>query len=125
MGLVLFRGRALIGAHDAADERMAHDVAIGEARDVDALDAIDHGATVRAETIDGPVDVKIPKGANTGTTMRLRGKGVADQKSGTRGDHLIELRVALPEAADADLARLVAEWEEQHPYNPRIKGGHS
>jgi DnaJ-class molecular chaperone len=87
-----------------------------------------NGGTARAETIDGAVDVKIPKGSNSGTTMRLRGKGVADPKSGTRGDHLLELRVTLPDAPDADLASLVAEWEQKHPYDPRAhdqrtKGG--
>jgi DnaJ-class molecular chaperone len=87
-----------------------------------------NGATVRAETIDGAVDVKIPKGANSGTTMRLRGKGVTDPKSGTRGDHLLELRVTLPDPADPELAAFVAEWEQKHPYDPRAhdqrtKGG--
>jgi DnaJ-class molecular chaperone len=82
-----------------------------------------NGATVRAETIDGAVDVKIPKGANSGTTMRLRGKGVADQKGGTRGDHMLELRVTLPDTADPELAAYVTDWEQKHPYDPRSKGG--
>jgi DnaJ-class molecular chaperone len=81
------------------------------------------GGKVRAETIDGAVDVRIPKGANTGTKLRLRGKGVADAKGGTRGDHHLELRVVLPERPDPDLERLVAEWEGAHPYDPRTKGG--
>jgi DnaJ-class molecular chaperone len=82
-----------------------------------------NGGTVRAETIDGAVDVKIPKGSNSGTMMRLRGKGVADQKTGTRGDHMLELRVTLPETADPDLAAYIADWEQKHPYDPRNKGG--
>jgi DnaJ-class molecular chaperone len=82
-----------------------------------------NGGTVRAETIDGAVDVKIPKGANSGTTMRLRGKGVADQKGGTRGDHMLELRVTLPDTADPELAAYVTDWEQKHPYDPRSKGG--
>ena len=36
-----------------------------------------NGASVRVETVDGPVDVKVPKGANEGTKLRLRGKGVS------------------------------------------------
>lgn len=83
-----------------------------------------NGATVRAETIDGAVDVKIPKGSNSGTTMRLRGKGVQEQKGGARGDHLLELRVMLPETTDPELAKLAADWEAAHPYDPRTKGGH-
>jgi DnaJ-class molecular chaperone len=81
------------------------------------------GGTVRAETVDGAVDVKIPKGANSGTMLRLRGKGAPDQTSGARGDHRLELRVVLPDKADPELERFVADWEEKHPYDPRAKGG--
>jgi DnaJ-class molecular chaperone len=77
------------------------------------------GASVRAETISGPVDLKVPKGANSGTTLRLKGKGVPDGKTGQHGDHLIELRIMLPAAPDAELEKLVTEWETQHPYDPR------
>ncbi|HKZ97311.1 MAG TPA: J domain-containing protein [Hyphomicrobiaceae bacterium] len=80
------------------------------------------GAAVRAETIAGPVDVKIPKGANSGTTLRLKGKGVKHEGRGAPGDHLLELRIVLPDKRDPELERLVAEWEAKHPYNPRLKG---
>ena len=83
------------------------------------------GGTARAETIAGPVDVKIPKGANSGTKMRLRGKGVPDGKSGARGDHYVELRVMMPDKPDEALERSVTEWEREHPYDPRAKGGRS
>src|SRR4029079_5176566 len=36
-----------------------------------------NGATVRVETVDGPVEVRVPKGAREGTKLRLRGKGVS------------------------------------------------
>lgn len=80
------------------------------------------GGSVRVETVTGPVDLKVPKGSNTGRVMRLRGKGAPDAQ-GQRGDHLVELRVMLPETPDADLERLVAEWEKAHPYDPRRRTG--
>jgi len=80
------------------------------------------GGTVRTETISGPLDVKVPKGSNTGRVLRLRGKGVASHGGAHRGDHLIELRVMLPEAADAELERAISEWEDRHPYDPRKSG---
>jgi len=43
------------------------------------------GAKIEAPTIDGPVHVKVPEHANSGTTLRLRGKGIKS-KDGTRGD---------------------------------------
>lgn len=80
------------------------------------------GASVRVETVTGPVDLKVPKGSNTGRVMRLRGKGAPDSQ-GQRGDHLVELRVMLPDPPDADLERLVSEWERAHPYDPRRRTG--
>jgi DnaJ-class molecular chaperone len=85
-----------------------------------------NGASVRAETIDGPVDVKIPKRSKTGTTLRLKGKGIAKGKAGDRGDQKIELRVVPPSDGDDELAAFMAAWEAKHPQNPRkFTGGRS
>jgi DnaJ-class molecular chaperone len=82
-----------------------------------------NGGTARARTVDGSVNVKIPKGANSGTILRLRGKGVPASGSRAAGDHLIELRIAAPPKPDDDLARTIAEWEAKHPYDPRTTSG--
>lgn len=81
------------------------------------------GGSVRVETITGPVDVKIPKGSNSGRVLRLRGKGVPDPRSTQSGDHFVELRVVLPDKPDAELERLISEWEAKHPYDPRQSTG--
>ena len=77
------------------------------------------GAKVRAETISGAVNVTVPKNANTGHTLRLRGKGVMNRSTGKRGDHLIELRIKLPPEPDEELRQLIADWEARRPYHPR------
>src|SRR5262249_55969228 len=79
-------------------------------------------ASVDVETVDGPVDVKVPKGAKEGTKLRLRGKGVPRDKAGGRGDQLVEIHIVSPEGADEALAQFMAEWEKTHPQNPRRKG---
>lgn len=81
-----------------------------------------NGASVRVETVDGPVDVKVPKGAREGTKLRLRGKGVPRGKAGERGDQLVEIHIVPPEGADEALAQFMAQWEKTHPQNPRRKG---
>jgi DnaJ-class molecular chaperone len=81
-----------------------------------------NGARVRVATVDGAVEVKVPKGATDGTTLRLRGKGVPRGKSGGRGDQLVEVQIVPPEGADDALAEFMAEWEKTHPQNPRKKG---
>jgi DnaJ-class molecular chaperone len=81
------------------------------------------GGSVRVYTVAGPVNLRIPKGSNSGTVLRLRGKGVPGPHASERGDHLVELRIMLPERPDTELERLVSEWEARHPYNPRTSSG--
>jgi len=75
------------------------------------------GAKVRAPTIDGPVDVRVPPGSSTGTLLRLRGKGFAGAK-GRRGDQLIRLMVALPPSDEA-LKAFLETWSPPEGYDPR------
>ena len=77
------------------------------------------GGKIRVQTISGAVNVTVPENANTGDTLRLRGKGVMNRSTGKRGDHLIELHLKLPEQPDEELRKLIADWEAKHPYNPR------
>ena len=69
------------------------------------------GAKIMAPTIDGPVSLTVPKGSNTGTMLRLKGRGVVDRREGTRGDQYVKLKVVLPERPDAALERFVAGWD--------------
>ncbi len=73
-----------------------------------------NGGKVRVPTITGAVDLTIPKGANTGKVLRLKGKGVAG-----KGDQLVRLKVVLPDAASPELAETVRQAEQRRPYNPR------
>jgi DnaJ-class molecular chaperone len=77
------------------------------------------GARVEVPTIDGPVTMTVPKGSNTGTVLRLRGRGIVDQKSGQRGDQYVRLQVVLPTTPDPELEDLVRRWAETHAYDPR------
>ncbi len=79
------------------------------------------GATVAVPTVDGRVSLKIPKGSNSGTTLRLKGRGIVDPKSGQRGDQLMRLQVVLPEQPDAELEALVRKWSADRPYEVRGK----
>jgi DnaJ-class molecular chaperone len=81
-----------------------------------------NGASVRVDTVDGPVDLRVPKGVKEGAKLRLRGKGVPHGKDGARGDQFVTLHIVPPEGADDALAEFMAEWEKTHPQNPRGKG---
>jgi curved DNA-binding protein len=53
------------------------------------------GGKVDVLTLDGRVELTIPKHSQTGRVMRLRGQGWP-KRDGTRGDQLVELRVIVP-----------------------------
>jgi DnaJ-class molecular chaperone len=71
------------------------------------------GGKITVPTIDGDVAMTIPKGANTGTTLRLKGRGIVDRKSKQRGDQYVKLKVVLPEGDDPDLERFVEGWSKR------------
>jgi DnaJ-class molecular chaperone len=81
------------------------------------------GAKITVPTIHGPVSVKVPRGANTGSLLRLKGKGLAANSGHTLGDQYVKLRVVLPEPPDAELTQFLERWTERHPYDVRGKLG--
>ena len=83
------------------------------------------GAKITVPTIHGPVSVKVPRGANTGSLLRLRGKGLAASSGNTLGDQYVKLRVVLPEPPDPELTQFLERWSERHPYDVRSKLGAS
>jgi DnaJ-class molecular chaperone len=80
------------------------------------------GGKVEAPTLEGHVELTIPKHSNGGRTLRLRGKGLPAAGGRPAGDLLVSLRVVLPDGADADLERLAERLREQEPYDPRKAG---
>lgn len=76
------------------------------------------GGQVRVPTPTGAVTMSVPKGSNTGTTLRLKGKG-APRRGGGAGDELVRLKVVLPRPADPELEKFVAGWEAGKAWNPR------
>lgn len=79
------------------------------------------GAKVSVPTIDGPVQLSVPKGANTGRKLRLKNRGI--KREGGRGDQYVSLRVMLPETVDPKLAELVERWGREYGEEARRKAG--
>lgn len=76
------------------------------------------GARVKVPTPTGAVMVTVPKGSNTGTTLRLKGKGLA-RKGGGHGDELVKLKVMLPAEPDPELESFLSSWTPKSSYDPR------
>jgi DnaJ-class molecular chaperone len=83
------------------------------------------GAQVSVPTIDGTVTMSVPEGSNSGSTLRLRGKGIVDTRTGKRGDQYVHLKVVLPKTSDPALKELLHRWQADHPYDPREGWGGS
>jgi DnaJ-class molecular chaperone len=73
------------------------------------------GGKVRVPTPTGPVTMTLPKWSNTGTVLRLKGKGVP--RIDGKGDEFVTLKVMLPEKPDPELETFVAKWHGA--YSPR------
>jgi DnaJ-class molecular chaperone len=83
-----------------------------------SLDEAVLGAKVEVPTVSGRVSMTVPKGASSGTVLRLRGKGVKPD-TGPAGDQRVILKVVLPSRIDPELESFMAEWRERHKYDPR------
>jgi len=73
------------------------------------------GGQITVPTIDGLVAMKVPKGSNTGTQLRLKGKGIADPKTGQRGDQYVRFVVVLPKQMDTDLEQAIERSAKSPP----------
>lgn len=76
------------------------------------------GGKVQAPTPDGLVTLTIPKAANAGQLLRLKGRGMPDSR-GRRGDLLARLVITLPERPDSQLEKFAAAWRKERPYTPK------
>ena len=71
------------------------------------------GQKIQVPTIHGPVTMTVPKGSNSGVTLRLKGKGIKG------GDQYAKLKIIMPEIIDPDLEDAIKKWSESNAYNPR------
>jgi molecular chaperone DnaJ len=77
------------------------------------------GTKIEVPTLDGSTMLKIPPSTSSGQKMRLKGKGLTNPKTKSRGDMMIEIKIVPPPTKDIEVRRLLKEIEEKAPYNPR------
>jgi DnaJ-class molecular chaperone len=74
------------------------------------------GGKVPVPALSGTVNLSVPVGSNTGTVLRLKGKGVPGAHP---GDLYVRLAVSLPDKPDEALKNFAENWPAQ--YDPRAK----
>lgn len=80
------------------------------------------GAKITVPTVDGEVSVTIPEGSNSGSVLRLKGKGLAHPPGGRKfgkGDQFVHLTLVLPPKPDEALKDFVADWKAGLEHAPR------
>ena len=89
------------------------------------------GATVDAPTLDGKIDLKIPEGTQSGTVLKIRGKGVPKLRGEGRGDEYVKVKVLTPKNLSAYQRKLLQDFErggsdnnnpEQKSFVDKLKG---
>ena len=84
------------------------------------------GAELEIPTIDGKVKYTLPAGTQTGTTFRLRGKGIPELRGRGRGDQYVTIRVQVPTSMNAEqkeaLRAFAQAMGEEVPEESGLKG---
>lgn len=80
------------------------------------------GAKVPVETIAGKVNLTIPKGAQNGKQLRVKGKGLTN-KNGKAGDIIVTLDVHLPDELSEKEEKLIKSLAKASQFNPRKTRG--
>lgn len=70
------------------------------------------GATIKVDTLDGKVELNIPSGTQTGSSFRMKGKGVPKLQSSGRGDHYINVTVVVPKKLNDKQKELLRQFDE-------------
>ncbi len=76
------------------------------------------GTEITVPVLDGSVKMKVPAGSQTGTRMKLRGKGLPGH-GGQRGDQYVVLRVVVPKEATDEERALYERLAALRPASPR------
>ena len=74
------------------------------------------GATVKAPTPDGPVDLKIPAGTTRRRKLRLKERGIPGSPP---GNLFVELAITLPPADNDAARRLYRDMQDKLDFDPR------
>jgi molecular chaperone DnaJ len=73
------------------------------------------GGDILIPTLDGQEPFSVPSGTQTGSTFRIRGRGMPDVSGRGRGDLLMTVKVATPKKLTKEQKRLLEQLAETLP----------
>jgi molecular chaperone DnaJ len=68
------------------------------------------GGTIEVPTLFGKGTLKIPTGTQSGTTFRLREKGMPTLRGGRQGDQLVQVQVEVPKSLSSEQKELLEQF---------------
>ena len=68
------------------------------------------GGPIELPTLFGKGSLKIPPGTQSGTTFRLREKGMPSLRGGKQGDQLVRVQVEVPQSLSAEQRKILEEF---------------
>jgi molecular chaperone DnaJ len=68
------------------------------------------GTTVAVETLDGPIDVQIKAGIQSGSTISVKGKGMTRLRTTHRGDLIVHVDIETPHKLNREQEKLLREF---------------
>ena len=68
------------------------------------------GGNIEVPTLFGKASLKIPAATQSGTTFRLRGKGMPSLRGGHQGDQLVRVHVEVPQSLTGEQRRILEEF---------------
>jgi len=77
------------------------------------------GAKIDVPTLDGVTRLTIPPGTSGGTRLRLRGKGIRDQRASTAGDMYVIPHIAVPKDVSPRARELLDQLASELGQHPR------
>jgi DnaJ-class molecular chaperone len=73
------------------------------------------GTEFEVPTLDGQVMLRVPTGTDSGSKLRLRGKGIPAAAGAAAGDLYVSLRIRVPKDLDEEAKQ---QWKDLEAYGP-------
>ena len=70
------------------------------------------GGSIEVPTLSGKASLKIPVGTQSGTTFRLKGKGMPSLRGGHHGDQLVRVHVEVPTSLSPEQRKKLEEFAQ-------------
>jgi molecular chaperone DnaJ len=81
------------------------------------------GGSIDVRTLNGEVEMKVPKGCQPDTKLMLRGKGIQHLRGSSRGNQIVHLKLQIPKEITARQEELLRQFDQVEEEDDAIDSG--